>query len=110
MIVPYRNKEGYVIIGGVSREALEQSLAESVEENERKKWTAIRIPELIYCHESDGLKHISKCAMCGNLKEFTIIGVKCNCKPRKNIPECYNKFINQIRETKKWKRIKRDSN
>lgn len=96
MIVPYRNQIGCVIIGGVSREALEQSLAESVDENDRRKWTAIRIPKFIYCHDLNGLKHISKCAMCCNLEEFTIIGVKCNCKPRKNIPECYNKFINKI--------------
>lgn len=92
MIVPYRDKGGYVVIGVVSRDALVKSLAESVEEDERKKWTESRIPKLIYCHESDGLKHISKCAMCGNLEEFTIIGVKCNCKARKYIPECYNKF------------------
>ena len=110
MIVSYRDKRWYVIIGGVSMQALEKSLAESVEENERKKWTESRIPKLIYCHESDGLKHISKCAMCGNLEEFTTQGVKCNCKPRKHIHKCYNKFINQIRETKKWKRLKRDSN
>ena len=110
MIVPYRDQRGYVIIGGVSREALEKSLAESVEENERRKWIESRIPKLIYCHDLNGLKHVRKCAMCGNFEEFTIIGVKCNCKPRKIIPEGYNKFINQIREIKKWKRIKRDSN
>lgn len=110
MIVPYRDKRGYVIIGGVSKEAIEKSIAEPIEENERNKLTASGIPKLIYCHDSDGLKHISRCAMCGNLEEFTIIGVKCNCKPRKQIPECYNKFINQIIEIKKWKTIKRDSN
>lgn len=97
MIVPYRNKIGYVIIGGVSRDALVKSLAESVEEDERKKWTDGIIPKFIYCHDSYGLKHISKCAMCENFEEFTIIGVKCNCKPRKHIPECYNKFINQTK-------------
>ena len=110
MIVPYRDQRGYVIIGRVDRKALEQSLAESVKENERNKWTASRIPKLIYCHDLNGLKHIRKCAMCGNFQELTIIGVKCNCKPRKNIPECYNKFINKIRGTKKWEIIKRDSN
>ena len=95
MIVPYRNKIGYVIIGGVDRKALEKSLAGLVEENDQKKWADGIIPKFIYCHNLNGLKHIRKCAMCDNFEEFTIIGVKCNCKLRKHIPECYNKFINQ---------------
>lgn len=97
MIAPYRDKRGYVIIGGVRKEAIEKLIAEPIEENERNKLTARIIPKFIYCHDLNGLKHISKCAMCGNLEEFTIIGVKCNCKPRKQIPECYNKFINQTK-------------
>lgn len=97
MIVPYRNKSGYVIIGRVNKRSIEKSLAESVKENEREKWTDGIIPKFIYCHDLNGLKHISRCAMCDNFEEFTIIGVKCNCKPRKHIPECYNKFINQTK-------------
>ena len=97
MIVPYRNKSGYVIIGGVSKEAIERSIAEQIEEDERKKWVDGIIPKFIYCHDLNGLKHIRKCAICENFEEFTIVGVKCNCKPRKHIPECYNKFINQTK-------------